>query len=309
MGAVTQERGQPVLRSKTRAPQAKGLPRERLDAALGQLWEHRLGLIIAPAGSGKTTLLGHFVATAGVPVGWYRAEPADSSVAAAVAHLERALVPALDGLHGGWTDIDQAIDALEGWVGRRAVLVVDDLHALWGTEAEGALERLLEHLPPSLTVLAATRRLPGFDLSRLRVAGTLLEVTADDLRFRSWEVERLFRDVYGEHLPPNELAELARRTEGWAAGLQLFHLATSGKPAGERRRVLRELGQRSRPRPRVPHPQRARRVARAPPRLSAGHVCTGSSYTGAVRRTAWREQQRDGAGRTRTPPDIHVRPG
>jgi ATP/maltotriose-dependent transcriptional regulator MalT len=198
-----------VLRSKTRAPQAKGLPRERLDAVLAQIWEHRLGLITAPAGSGKTTLLGHFVAAAGVPAGWYRAEPADSSAAAAVAHLERALVPALDGLRGGWTEIDDAIDALEGWTGTRGLLVVDDLHALWGTEAEGALERLLEHLPPSLNVLAATRRLPGFDLSRLRVAGTLLEITADDLRFRSWEVERLFRDVYGEHLPPNELAECA----------------------------------------------------------------------------------------------------
>ena len=31
---------------------------------------------------------------------------------------------------------------------------------------------------------------------------------------------------------------LARRTEGWAAGLQLFHLATQGRPAAERRRIL-----------------------------------------------------------------------
>ncbi len=37
---------------------------------------------------------------------------------------------------------------------------------------------------------------------------------------------------------PGDLAVLARRTEGWAAGLQLFHLATRGRSADERRRVL-----------------------------------------------------------------------
>src|SRR5205807_5764809 len=91
-----------------------------------------------------------------------------------------------------------------------------------------------------------SRAVPGFNLSRLRVSGALLEIGSEDLRFRSWEVERLFRDFYQEPLPPEELAELARRTEGWAAGLQLFHLATRGKPAQERRRILSALGSRSR---------------------------------------------------------------
>jgi DNA-binding SARP family transcriptional activator len=95
-------------------------------------------------------------------------------------------------------------------------------------------------------MVAATRRAPGFNLSRLRVSGDLFELGPEDLRFRSWEVERLFLDFYGEPLRPDELAELARRTEGWAAGLQLFHLATRGKPVLERRRMLTELGMRSR---------------------------------------------------------------
>ena len=83
---------------------------------------------------------------------------------------------------------------------------------------------------------------PRFNLSRLRVSGDLLEIGPEHLRFRSWEVERLFRDFHGEPLPPEELARLARRTEGWAAGLQLFHLATRGKLPDERRRVLAALG-------------------------------------------------------------------
>jgi DNA-binding SARP family transcriptional activator len=237
--------GQSVLGAKIRVPRVKALARERLDDLLGHVWDHRLGLIVAPAGSGKTTLLAQFAGAAGVPVAWYRAEPADASAEAAVAHLERGLVAAL-GLPGGWTSVDDAIEALDTWEGDRALVAVDDLHALWGTEAEATLERLLAHLPPGVVMVAATRRAPGFNLSRLRVSGELFELGPEDLRFRSWEVERLFLDFYGEPLRPDELAELARRTEGWAAGLQLFHLATRGKPVLERRRMLSELGMRSR---------------------------------------------------------------
>ena len=101
--------------------------------------------------------------------------------------------------------------------------------------------RLIGYAPTTIHFAIASRDAPGFNLSRLRVMGELLELTGDDLRLRSWEVERLFRDFYAEPLPPEELAGLARRTEGWAAGLQLFHLATRGRTADERRRMLAEL--------------------------------------------------------------------
>ena len=139
-----------------------------------------------------------------------------------------------------------AANALDAWPGQRVLLVVDDLHTLEGTPAEAALERLIDYAPPSLAVVAGTRVPPRFNLPRLRVSGALLEIGADDLRFRSWEVERLFRDYYQNPLPPEELARLARRTEGWAAGLQLFHLATRGRAPDERRRVLAALGPSSR---------------------------------------------------------------
>lgn len=237
--------GKGVLGAKVRPPRVRALPRERLQDLLAAVWQHRLALVVAPAGSGKTTLLAQFAAGSGVPVAWYRAEPADASAAAAVAHLERGLVAAF-GFAGGWTGVDDVIEALDSWTGDRGLIAVDDLHALWGTEAEATLERLLENLPPGIAMVAATRRAPGFNLSRLRVSDHVIEVGPEELRFRSWEVERLFHDFYGEPLPPDEQAELARRTEGWAAGLQLFHLATRGKAAAERRRVLRELGVRSR---------------------------------------------------------------
>ncbi len=237
--------GQSILRSKTRPPTLRALPRARLSRLLEGLWDHRLGLVVAPAGSGKTTLLAQLASTAPGPVGWYRAEPADASVGSLVAHLGAALAPGL-GVAGRWRSVEDVLKALEAVRPSGAVLVVDELDALWGTEAEAALERIVTHMPAGIALLAATRRIPSFDLSRMRVSNALIEVGPDDLRFRAWEVEDLFRDFYGEPLPPEDMAELARRTEGWAAGLQLFHLATRGKSAPHRRRLLHELGLRSR---------------------------------------------------------------
>jgi DNA-binding SARP family transcriptional activator len=243
---VANEGSTAVVSAKVVVPPVHSLARERIDTLLARIWQYRVGLVVAPAGSGKTTLLSRFAASANVPVAWYRAESWDAKTSTFLNHLETALVGALGDLPRGWTSVESAARALESWRGPRALMVIDDLHTLEDSPAELTLERLIDYAPPSITFLIGSRALPAFNLSRLRVSGALLEIGTEDLRFRSWEVERLFRDFYREPLPPEELAELARRTEGWAAGLQLFHLATHGKPANERRRILKGLGVRSR---------------------------------------------------------------
>ena len=234
--------GGAVVPAKVRAPRVRWLPRERLDKLLPQLWAHRLALVVAPAGSGKTTLLAGWAAMSDQPVAWYRAESTDGSEAELVACLEAAFAPAIVDLPRGWTSVEDAVAALEAAASTNVLLIVDDLHTLTGSPAEAAFERFIDYAPPTLAVLAGSRTFPPFNLSRRRVSGALLEISVDDLRFRSWEVERLFRDFYDDALRPDELARLARRTEGWAAGLQLFHLATRGKPRDERLRILAGLG-------------------------------------------------------------------
>ena len=235
-----------VVSAKVLIPQVQSLARERVDALLARVWQYRVGLVVAPAGSGKSTLLARFASSADVPVAWYRAESWDAKTTTLLAHLHSAFRAVLGPIPDGWDSVETAARALETWAGRRALLVIDDLHTLEDSPAELTLERLIDYAPPSITFVMGTRALPGFNLSRLRVSGSLLEIGSEDLRFRSWEVEHLFRDFYREPLPPEELAELARRTEGWAAGLQLFHLATRGKSPQERRRILTALGNRSR---------------------------------------------------------------
>src|SRR5580658_3451235 len=236
-----------VVPSKIRPPTAPALSRERIAALLGALWTQRLGLIVAPAGYGKTTAMTALAASAGVPVAWYRVEALDADEASLLLHLESALRRAIRGLSGSsWTTLAGAAAAVEEGIVRPALLVIDDFHTIEGTPAEALMERFIDYAPETLAVLIASRSQPHFNLARLRVLGRVVEVGVDDLRFRTWEVEQLFRDFYRQPLGPHELAELARRTNGWAAGLHLFHLATRNRSGEERRSVLGALSSRSR---------------------------------------------------------------
>ena len=76
--------------------------------------------------------------------------------------------------------------------------------------------------------------------------GTVAIVTAEDLRFRSWEAEDLFRQVYRDPLSPQSAAALTRHTEGWAAGLHMFHLSTRGNGGRDRHSAIEALSGRSR---------------------------------------------------------------
>ena len=112
----------------------------------------------------------------------------------------------------------------------------------------------------------------------MRVSGALVEISGDDLRFRSWEVEELFATAYPGAAVPEAAAALTRRTGGWAAGLQLFHLATTGAGRStERQRAVADLGGRSR----LVRSYLARqRAGRAP--AASGRSCCATCTLGAL---------------------------
>ncbi|MGH3871852.1 MAG: BTAD domain-containing putative transcriptional regulator [Pseudonocardiaceae bacterium] len=224
---------------RTRWPQASGLRRERLLDRL-RVPAH-LTLVLAPAGCGKTTLLAQYGSEAPGPIIWHRTDRLDVDPEHFTAKLARGL---LDGgvlapEHATQDGFDRFLDTLRLVGPGPVTLVVDDAHLLIGSPTESCLETLLCHVPDVSVVLAARRAL-HLNLCRMEIT-PITVVTADDLRFRSWEVEVLFRDVYRAPLPPDDIAALTRRTEGWAACLQLFHLSTQCRPLNERRRALHAL--------------------------------------------------------------------
>jgi len=235
------------LAPRVRVPHARTLPRARINVLFDEIWAHKLTLVVAAAGCGKTTALAQFVARSADPVAWYRADVSDAATPRFLECLATALAPCLPGFPKNWDDPVEMALAVEEYVPSRAALLVDDLHTLRGTPAEAAFSELVVHLPPSVSVAVATRSHPDVDVSRLVLDGDVFHITSDDLRFRTWETEALFRELYGLRIPPEELARLTRRVRGWPAGLRLYQLAARGKTPIEQRRLVDVLSTRTWP--------------------------------------------------------------
>ena len=108
------------------------------------------------------------------------------------------------------------------------VLVLDDYHVIDSKPVDNALTFLLEHLPPQMHLVIATREDPHLPLARLRARGQLTELRAADLRFTPAEAAEFLNQVMGLNLSAEDIAALETRTEGWIAGLQLAALSMQG---------------------------------------------------------------------------------
>ena len=94
---------------------------------------------------------------------------------------------------------------------------------------DDALAFLVEHLPPQVHLVIATREDPALPLSRLRARGQLTELRAADLRFTPFEASAFLNQVMALALTGEEIAALDTRTEGWIAGLQLAAISLQGR--------------------------------------------------------------------------------
>jgi LuxR family maltose regulon positive regulatory protein len=88
---------------------------------------------------------------------------------------------------------------------------------------------LLEHLPPRVHLVIATRADPALPLARLRARGELVEIRAADLRFTADEAAAYLNVTMGLDLAASDVAALDARTEGWIAALQLAALSIQGR--------------------------------------------------------------------------------
>ena len=108
------------------------------------------------------------------------------------------------------------------------VLVLDDYHVIDAGAVDQALTFLLEHLPPQMHLVIATREDPQFPLARLRARDQMTELRAADLRFTASESAEFLKQVMSLSLAPEDIAALEDHTEGWIAGLQLAALSMQG---------------------------------------------------------------------------------
>ena len=224
------------------------MPRPRLAGALDEGLARRLILVCAPAGSGKTTLLAGWAASGNRPVAWLSLDAADNDPVRfwrhVVAALDRARPgiaervgpllgpPAPPSFEGLVTTLinDLAAQAGDGEV----LLVLDDYHLIDAQSVHVSLGFLLEHLPPGLHLVLASRADPPLPLARLRAGGQLAELRTADLQVSPRRRRRRLRDRLALTCPPRRWRRWRPAPKGGSAGLQLAALSLRGQadPAG-----------------------------------------------------------------------------
>ncbi|HUK72368.1 MAG TPA: LuxR C-terminal-related transcriptional regulator [Streptosporangiaceae bacterium] len=238
-----------LLATKLHVPGSRpGLvPRPRLAERLDEGLARGLMLVCAPAGYGKTALLADWARRGQQPVAWLSLDVGDNDPARFWRHGVAALDQGRPGLAERVGPLlgPPAPASYEGLVtalinelaaepdADQALLVLDDYHLIDSEAVHASLGFLLEHRPPGLPLVLASRSDPPLALARLRARGQLAELRADQLRFTADEAAELLRQgtaVSGVALPETAVAALAARTEGWAAGLQLASLSLRGQP-------------------------------------------------------------------------------
>ena len=228
-----------VVESKLHPPLARPrqVPRTALVNRLRAAGAFPLVLVVAPAGYGKTTLLSQWAARDTRPFAWVSLDERDNDPLVLLKHVAAA-IDRIEPLGEHLTDAferperpvwDAIVPRLSAELASRSpfVIVLDGADGLASNDSSEAIGILIENLPPGSMLTLAGRSLPKMPIAARRVAGPLLEIGPFELAFSRREAELLLRAA-GVELEEGELAELLRRTEGWAAGLALAQLASAG---------------------------------------------------------------------------------
>jgi LuxR family maltose regulon positive regulatory protein len=206
--------------------------RDRLAAGAGK----RLTVVVGSAGAGKSVLLSSWAAAR--PPGatsWLSCDRADADPLRfwmAFIEAARTVAPgfgadaadllAMDGAMSADVTASLANDAAGLPAG--SAIVVDDFHDATAAVSKD-MSDLVERWPPGIVQLVLASRFdPALRLHRLRMAGELCELRDRDLYF-SLDDSRDLLANFGVQVAADQLAQLHRVSEGWAAALQMAALS------------------------------------------------------------------------------------
>jgi ATP/maltotriose-dependent transcriptional regulator MalT/DNA-binding SARP family transcriptional activator len=243
----------PLILNKVASPRyaTPVLRRGRLLEWLDASANCRATVIAADAGYGKTTLLYQWEREAAFPCYWYKLDRNDRDWTLHISYL----IESIRHRHEGFGRRANAILEQLGGPGSSrpgvAAYLLAEMHQRltdpctfiiddWqyvnaATEVRGLWNQILRDAPPTCRFLFASRAKPKLQFARFKTHGGYAELRTDSLRFTESEIAELFRDVYDDPLHPAEIAELERRTEGWAASLQLVEVSLRQRQSAEDR--------------------------------------------------------------------------
>jgi LuxR family transcriptional regulator, maltose regulon positive regulatory protein len=232
------------LSSKLSPPQsqARQVLRQALVRRMADAGGVKLLLVRAPAGFGKTTAMVQAreqLAANGLATAWLTLERTDNDVPRFLACLQQA-VAQIVGQPGALATAPgmgpatplAVVDALARH-GAPFALFLDDFELITEPAVLGLVREIIDQLPRRGQLVLGSRSLPDLGLGRLRMAGQLLEIDTELLRF-SREETRQFLALRWPGANNSEgggtdwaaqVDPLHRKTEGWVAALWLASMA------------------------------------------------------------------------------------
>src|SRR5687768_13879186 len=163
----------PILATKLYIPplRPRVVPRPHLIERLNDGLHRKLTLIAAPAGFGKTTLVSAWAASCDRQVAWLSLDAGDNDPTRFLTYFAAALQTVAPGLGKGIVGALQSpasaplptetiLMALVNeitTIPNNFVLVLDDYHAIDTDTIDQALTFLIEHMPPQMRLVIATR--------------------------------------------------------------------------------------------------------------------------------------------------------
>ncbi|MES2714856.1 MAG: LuxR C-terminal-related transcriptional regulator [Pseudomonadota bacterium] len=231
------------LSSKLSPPlsQARQVLRQAVVRRMAEAGGVKLLLVRAPAGFGKTTAMVQAreqLANQGVATAWLTLERTDNDVPRFLACLQQAVAQivgqtgraALPSPGGPATPL-AVVDALARH-GAPFALFLDDFELITEPTVLGLVREIIDHLPRRGQLVLGSRSLPDLGLGRLRMAGQLLEIDTELLRFSRDETQQFLALRWpgddGSGTPTDWAAQvdpLHAKTEGWVAALWLASMA------------------------------------------------------------------------------------
>lgn len=217
------------------------LPRLRIVNKLDESTNYPLTLISASAGAGKTTALSEWSAKSENPIAWISLDENDNDPVQFLTYIIYSLrkikgnfgQDSLEDLSAGTSEsVESNMVAIINEISElptTAFLVFDDYHTIHNDKVNELVKFFIDHLPPQIHLIFASRVDPPWPLSRYRARNQLIEIRGNDLRLNTDEIINFLIHTTGIKLSPEDAAALEERTEGWVAGLQLAALSMQGR--------------------------------------------------------------------------------
>ena len=228
-----------LMRTKFYLPRTSSdiVPRGRLLERLHTGLGGKMTLVCAPAGFGKTTLLVEWIESSHRSTAWLSLDERDNELPMFVHAFATSLQTVFPDACQNTASLLKArqfplpdqvatliINDLAD-ISEDIILVLDDYHLIHTSEIHHLLNLLIEHLPPQLHLVLATRSDPPLSLSRWRARGYLHDLRSTDLRFTLAETEAFLTRVLDNEVLHETASALEEVTEGWIALLRLVTLS------------------------------------------------------------------------------------